>query len=92
MAAKVLNIEVCDQTIAVCRTMRRGKSVRISDAFIFRTPESCVLDGTILNPLLLGQELKKQLAQHGLHTIKNASFVLSSSKIVLREAKLPLPV
>ncbi len=89
MAAKVLNIEVCDQTISVCHTARKGKSVRIFASFIFQTPEACVSDGVILNAPLLAGELKKQLAVHGIPKTKHVVFSLSSSKIAVREVKLP---
>ena len=89
MAAKVLNIEICDQTITVCRTARKGKGVHIFDSFIFPTPEGCVLDGVISDPSLLGEELKKQFVSHNVQWTKNVVFALSSSKIAVREVKLP---
>jgi len=89
MAAKALNIEVCDQTISVCRTARHGKAVRISDAFVFPTPENCVSDGVILNAELLAVELRKQLTLHGVGRTKNVVFSLSSSRVAVREVKLP---
>ena len=89
MAANVLNIEVGDQTIAVCRTGRKGKGIRVFDSFLFTTPENCVSDGAILNPQLLSQVLKDQLSSHGLRNINNVIFVMSSSKTVIREIKLP---
>jgi len=90
MAAKTINIEVCDQIIKVCRVARKGKSIRMFDSFSFRTPDDCVSDGVIANPQVLGRELKKQLTEHGLHSVKNVVFALSSSKIAVREVKLPL--
>ena len=89
MAAKVLNIEICDQTISICRTARKGKGVQVFDAFVFPTPEGCVLDGVISNPTLLANELRMQLASHGISRTKNAVFSLTSSKIAAREVKLP---
>lgn len=89
MAAKVLNIEVCDQTISVCRTAQKGKSVQIFDSFLFPTPDGCVSDGVILNAPLLANELKKQLSVHGIPKTRNVVFALLSSKIAVREVKLP---
>lgn len=89
MAAKVLNIEVGDQTIEVCRAARKGKGIRVFDSFLFPTPENCVSDGAVLNPELVAQELKAQLSSHGLQGISNVVFVQSSSKTVIREIKLP---
>ncbi|PKM72347.1 MAG: hypothetical protein CVU91_10130 [Firmicutes bacterium HGW-Firmicutes-16] len=89
MAAKVLNIEICDQTISICRTARNGKSVRVFDSFVFPTPEGCVSDGVILNPTLLANELRMQLASHGITRTKSTIFSLASSKIAAREVKLP---
>lgn len=90
MAAKTIQIEVCDQIIKVCRIAPRGKGVRVFDAFSFRTPGESVSDGVIGNVELLGRELKSQLASHKLGGIKNVVFALSSSKIAVREVKLPL--
>lgn len=89
MAAKVLNIEACDQTISVCRTVRKGKSVRVLDSFIFTAPEGSVADGLIVKPMVLADELKRQLASHGLGKVKTVVFSLSSSRIAIREVKLP---
>jgi type IV pilus assembly protein PilN len=89
MPAKLISIEVCDKIAMVCRTVRKGKNVRVSDSFMFRTPESCVSDGIIANTQVLASELKRQLASHGLGSIKNVCFTISSSKIAAREVKLP---
>lgn len=89
MAAKTVHIEVCDQVIKVCRIARKGRSIRIFESFSFRTPDDCVSDGVIVNPHVLGRELRKQLAEHRLHNAKNVVFALSSSKIAVREIKLP---
>ncbi|MBP8639463.1 MAG: pilus assembly protein PilM, partial [Oscillospiraceae bacterium] len=89
MAVKVLNIEACDQTISVCRTERKGKGVRVFDSFIFPTPSGTVADGLIVNPIILAEELKRQLASHGVSKIKTVIFSLSSSRIAIREVKLP---
>ncbi|MEA4895322.1 MAG: pilus assembly protein PilM [Oscillospiraceae bacterium] len=89
MAAKLLNIEICERTISICRTARTGKSVRIFDSFAFPTPDNCVSDGVILNPALLANELRMQLASHGVTRVRNTVFSLASSKIAVREVKLP---
>ena len=89
MAAKSVQIEVCDQITKVCRVEKKGKRVRVSDAFVFQTPEASVQDGVIVNPSVLGEELKNQLEAHGLGDVKNAVFTLSSNKIAVREARLP---
>ena len=90
MAAKTLSIEVNDQIIKVCRVVQKGRGVRVLNSFMFRTPDDCVSDGVIANPQVLGRELKLQLTQHGLHNMKDVVFALSSSKIAIREVKLPL--
>jgi len=89
MAAKVLSIEICDKTVTVCRIARKGKGVRIFDSFMFLVPGDCVSDGVISSPDLLAHELKMQLASHGMFETKNVYFALSSSKIAVREVKLP---
>ena len=89
MAAKVLSIEICDKTVTVCRVARKGKGVRVFDSFMFLVPGNCVSDGVISSPELLAHELKMQLASHGMFETKNVYFALSSSKIAVREVKLP---
>ena len=89
MAANTVQIEVCDQIVKVCCAVKKGKKLRVSDAFLFQTPEGCVLDGVILNPAALSEELKNQLDAHGLGRVKNVEFALTSNKIAVREARLP---
>lgn len=89
MAAKVLNIEIGERVTKVCRTARRGKGVRVFNAFMFPTPDGCASDGTINNSQVLSRELKKQLASHGEQGVKNVIYTLSSSRIAVREVKLP---
>ena len=89
MAAKTIQIEVCDQITKVCRVEKKGKKVRVSDAFAFQTPEGSVQEGVIDNPAVLGAELHDQLASHGLGDAKSAAFTITSNKIAVREARLP---
>ena len=89
MAGKALYIAVSDQTISVCRTARKGKGIHFYDSFVFPTPEDCVSDGVILNPALLGAELRLQLTRHDMGKTKNAVFSVLSNKIAVREVKLP---
>ena len=89
MAAKTIQIEVSDQITAVCRAEKKGKKVRISDAFYFQTPEGSVQDGVILNPVAIGGELANQLETHGLGSVKSADFAITSNKVAVREARLP---
>lgn len=90
MAANTIQVEVGDQIIKLCRVARRGKGVRLSGAFSFRTPNDCVADGVITNAELLGQELRQQLKLHKLGSVRSVAFSLSSSRIAVREVKLPL--
>ncbi|MEG2072893.1 MAG: pilus assembly protein PilM, partial [Oscillospiraceae bacterium] len=89
MAAKVLNIEVGDQLVKVCRAAHKGKEVHISEEFMFPTPPDCVSDGVISDPRTLAIALKSEISLHGLSKITNVVFALSSGKIAIREAKLP---
>lgn len=89
MAAKSVQIEVSDQLTKICRVKKKGRKLRVLDTFFFQTPEACVQDGVITNSLVLAEELKNQLAAHGLGGVKGAVFVLSSNKIAVREARLP---
>ena len=89
MAAKTIQIEVCDQITKVCHVEKKGKKVRVSDAFAFQTPEGSVQEGVIANSAVLGAELRDQLASHGLGDAKSAAFTITSNKIAVREARLP---
>ena len=89
MAAKVLNIEVGDELVKVCRVTKKGKDTHIADAFMFQTPAECVSDGVIEDPQTLALRLKENLSAHGLEKYQNANFSLSSGKIAIREVKLP---
>ncbi len=89
MAAKVLNIEVGDELIKVCRVIKKGKEVHLADEFMFHTPAECVNDGVIEDPQTLALKFKDELAAHGLEKVQNANFTLSSGKIAIREVKLP---
>lgn len=89
MAAKVLNIEISDLTISVCCAAPKGKAVRIFQSFVFPTPEGCVSDGVVTDIDLLARSLKNQLGQNGLSKEKSAIFTISSTRIAVREVKLP---
>ena len=89
MAAKVLNIEISDLTISVCCAAPRGKGVRIFQTFVFPTPEGCVADGVVTDIDLLARTLKNQLGQNGLGKVKSVIFAISSTRIAVREVKLP---
>lgn len=89
MAAKVLNIEVGDQIVKVCRAVRKGKCVQLFEPFMFPTPPGCVFDGLITDINVLAEETKRQLAEHQLSDVRNVIFSLMSGKIAVREVKLP---
>lgn len=89
MAAKVLNIEISDFTISVCCATPKGKGARIFQSFMFPTPEDCVSDGVVTDIDLLARTLKNQLGQNGLGKVKSVIFAISSTRIAVREVKLP---
>jgi len=89
MASNICNIEIGKAIVKVCRTRKAGKRYQISDSFLFATPEDCVADGQIVNPVLLGERLAAELAAHGISG-GNAVFTLSSgTRIASRVVTLP---
>jgi len=89
MTSNSINIEISDQIVKVCRTARKGKSLVLSDSFMFQAPENCISDGVIANPEILSAGLRKQLDSHGLKGARSVCFSVSSTKVAVREVKLP---
>ncbi len=90
MAKKMLSIEIGDQLVKVCVTTKRRKNVHASNSFYFDTPEMSVMDGEIIQPDLIANELEKEMKSHGVLDVKNVIFSLSTSKVVSREVVFPL--
>ena len=89
MASGYLSMEVSDSVVKVCLISGKGKSARLSKAFMFRTPSGTVNDGLISNPEKLAEELKGQLSANGAVGVKNVVFTLVSGRIATREAAIP---
>lgn len=89
MAARILNIEVGDRLTKVCCSIPTKKGGKIQDSFMFRTPEGAVSDGMINDVDSLAAALSEDLSAHGLGSVKNVAFAVSSGKIASREVKLP---
>ncbi len=89
MAKKILVLEIGDQLTKVCVTVKKGKATHIQSSFYFDTPTAAVSDGQVLSISSMGQTLMAQLRENGVTGVKNVMFVLSSSKIISREAVLP---
>lgn len=89
MAGKNLSIEIGEQVTKVCCVTPHGKVGQLERDFLFLTPEGSVSDGVINDVEVLAEELKNQLARHGLGGMKDVTFVLSSGRIANREVTLP---
>ncbi len=90
MAKKMLNIEIGDQVVKVCVTAKRSRGIHATNSFCFDTPQMSVMDGEIIQPDLIAQELEKEMKAHGVLDVKNVIFSLSTSKVVSREVVFPL--
>ncbi len=90
MAKKVLSIEIGDQLVKVCVITKRLKGVHATNSFHFDTPTMSVMDGEIIQPEAIAQELEKEMKSHGVLDVKNTIFTLSTSKVVSRQVVFPL--
>ena len=89
MATKVLNIEAGDHITKVCVSEKRNKSYQISNSFLFQTPDGAIRDGQVVNAETMGEELRRQLKEHGAGSVKSVTFTLISTKVASREVMLP---
>lgn len=89
MATKVLNIEAGDRITKVCVSEKRNKSYQISNSFLFQTPDGAIRDGQVVNAETMGEELRRQLKEHGAGNVKSVTFTLISTKVASREVMLP---
>ncbi len=88
-SSKVVNIEAGKRICKVCISEKKGKSYAVTDSFIFSTPDGTVVDGTIMDPIVLGEKLKAELRNRGI-TATSCVFSLNSSKAASRDVDLPV--
>ena len=87
--SKVLTIDITNESITIVEvTPSNKKQSTIHNAIIFETPEDAYEDGVIRDKERIAEAIKSQLSANGI-TIKNAIFVLTSTKIVNREVLVP---
>ncbi len=89
MGKNILTIEINDILTKICLVAKKSGGVNIIKSKCFETPPSCISDGQILNPELLGDTVMNALKQDGFDDIKGTIFSLASSKIVSRKIFLP---
>ncbi len=89
MAKKMLVLEIGDRLTKVCVSVKKGKGTRILNSFYFDTPTAAVADGQVLSTASMVQALSQKCSENGVSGVKNVLFVLSSSKIISREAVFP---
>ncbi len=89
MAAKVVSIEAGKRICKICVTEKKNKSYAVTDSFIFSTPEGTVIDGAIMDPIVLGEKIKSELRSRGI-AAANCVFSVNSSKVACRDVELPV--
>lgn len=89
MATKVVSIEAGKRICKICVTEKKGKSYAVTDSFIFSTPDGTVIDGAIMDPIVLGEKVKVELRNRGI-AATNCVFSVNSSKVASRDVDLPV--
>lgn len=89
MAAKVVSIEAGKRICKICVTEKKGKAYAVTDSFIFSTPDGTVIDGAIMDPIVLGEKIKSELRNRGI-TATSCVFSVNSSKVASRDIELPV--
>lgn len=85
---KMLSIDITNDSITIVEATTNGKSKTIQNAMICETPAGSYEDGFIRNKEAVAGAIKSQLQSNGVK-VKDAVFVLSSSKVVNREVLIP---
>lgn len=85
---KMLSIDITNDSITIVEATINGKTRTIQNAMICETPAGSYEDGFIRNKEAVAGAIKNQLASNGVR-VKDAVFVLSSSKVVNREVLIP---
>lgn len=88
MAAKVLSIEIGQQSTKVCELDYNKKTPTVYHCITFDTPQGSVEDGYIKDKVAFATALKEQLVRAGIKNDK-VIFTVSSTKIANREAVIP---
>jgi Tfp pilus assembly PilM family ATPase len=83
--SKVLSIEITDKITRVCFESYNKKTTTVFKSISFTNPEGTVDDGFVTDRGVYGSFLKEQLALEKLKC-KDVVFVISSAKIMTREA------
>lgn len=89
MAAKVVSIEAGKRICKICVSEKKGKAYSVTDSFIFTTPDGTVIDGAIMDPIVLGEKVKAELRSRGI-AATNCVFSVNSSKVASRDVELPV--
>ncbi len=83
--SKIVSIEITDKVTRVCFESYNKKTTTVYKSFMFINPEGTVSDGFVTDRGVYGAFLKEQLAEQKIKC-KDVVFVISSSKIMSREA------
>ena len=86
--ARILSIEAEASQIRVAEVEVRGKKGRIYNCFCIPAPQGAVEDGQIRDTKTLGENLKAELSQRKIKTMK-VYFVTGSTRIASREVRIP---
>lgn len=87
-AQKVLSIEIGYSMTQVCEMDYQSKHPKLYGVFSMKTPEGILNDGYVKMSDDFVMQLKSNLSANGM-TAKKVMFVVSSTKIANREAKIP---
>lgn len=87
--SRVITVDITNESVTIIEvTASVKKGTKVHHAVIFETPEGSYEDGFIRNKDALASAIKEQLAANGI-TNRDATFVLTSTKIVNREVVIP---
>lgn len=87
--ANLITVHIGGANIKVCEISQTGKTVVIQRAFRLKTPDGLVDDGKILDMERLASYISTEFTKHSVMA-KEITFVLNSSKIVVKEVYTPV--
>ena len=88
MANRIVSIEVGYSLTKICEMDYKGKNPKIYQSFVLQTPEGMINDGIITIDDAFVETFKSALVEKKIHT-KQVVFSISSSRIAIRDAKIP---
>lgn len=87
--ANIITAHIGSTSIKVCEISHSAKATVIHRAFKLKTPEGVIEDGKILDMERLSAFMNAEFTKHAI-TAKEITFILSSSKIAVKEVYTPV--